>query len=253
MASVDRAVLLAAGRGTRLGTLTVNRPKPMVPLCGKPILERIIVGLRNAGLREFLIVIGYRGDAIREYFGDGSAWDLRIDYADQPVPNGTGAALACATEWSAARPEASVLASFGDIYTDPNHYPALIEDYESGPCAALVGINLLADPTAGAAVYREGDRILRVVEKPPPGTATGKWNMAGVSIYGPEVWEVLPTLRPSPRGEIEITDAISALIARSESGGRLVRAHEMRGFWSDIGTPEALQEAEQTCEAGDWA
>lgn len=253
MALVDRAVLLAAGRGTRLGALTADRPKPMVPLCGKPILERILAGLRNAGIGEFLIVIGYRGDAIRDYFGDGRAWNVRIDYAEQPVPNGTGAALARATGWAGNRPTAPVLASFGDIYTDPNHYPALIADYESAPCAALIGINLLPDPTAGAAVYREGDRIERVVEKPPPGTAAGKWNVAGVSIYGREVWEVLPALKPSPRGEIEITDAISTLITRSESGGRLVRSHEMRGFWSDIGTPDALREAEKICDAGGWA
>ena len=252
MTIIDRAILLAAGRGTRLGALTADRPKPMVPLCGKPILERIMLGLRGAGVTDFLFVIGYRGDAIRTYFGDGRPWDARIAYAEQPVPNGTGAALACASDWAAARPDSPVFASFGDIYTDPAHYPALRDDYLGSPCAALIGINPLPDPSAGAAVYRNGDRITRVVEKPPPGTATGQWNVAGVSIYGQEVWQVLPTLKPSPRGEIEITDAISTLIARSESGGRLVRAHEMRGFWSDIGTPAALEEAERICEAGGW-
>jgi NDP-sugar pyrophosphorylase family protein len=252
MTTVNRAILLAAGRGSRLGALTANRPKPMVPLCGKPILERILVGLRSAGVSEFLCVIGYRGEAIREYFGDGSAWGIRVDYVEQPVANGTGAALACASGWSAARPNDPVLVSFGDIYTDPAHYPGLCGDYIANPCAALIGINYVADPSAGAAVYRDGDVITRVVEKPPPGTAGSNWNIAGVSVYGPEVWEELPRLRPSPRGEIEITDAISRLIERGNSGGQPVRAFEMHGFWSDIGTPEALAEAEQTCRSGGW-
>jgi NDP-sugar pyrophosphorylase family protein len=224
----------------------------MVPLCGKPILERILSGLRDAGARDFLFVIGYRGDAIRAHFDDGSSWDVHIEYVEQAVPNGTGSALACASEWAARRPDEPVFVSYGDIYTDPNHYLTMRDDYSASPCAALIGINLLPDPSAGAAVYRDGDRVTRVVEKPPPGTAAGKWNVAGVSVYGPEIWNVLPRLTPSPRGEIELTDAISALISQSEGGGRPVRAHEMHGYWSDIGTPEALAEAERTCRAGGW-
>lgn len=253
MTTIDRAVLLAAGRGARLGALTADRPKPMVPLCGKPILERIVDGLRAAGVQDFLFVIGYRGNAIHTHFGDGHPWNVRIDYVEQAVPNGTGSALACAAAWAARRAYDPLFVSYGDIYTDPTHYHSLRGDFATSPCAALVGINLLPDPSAGAAVYRNGDRITRVVEKPPLGTAAGKWNAAGVSIYGPEIWEILPTLIPSTRREIELTDAISALISQNEKGGRPVRAHEMRGFWSDIGTPGALAEAEKQCEAGGWA
>ncbi len=248
MNTIDRAVLLAAGRGTRLGPLTADRPKPMVLIRGKPILERILLGLRAAGVSEFLFVVGYRGDAIRSYFREGSRWDVNIDYVEQPIPNGTGAALALATGWAKSAPESPVFVSYGDIFMDPAHYIALRDNYLASPCAAVIGINPLDDPTAGAAVYRTGDRIIRVVEKPPPGTAESSWNIAGVSVFRSEIWGVLADLRPSPRGEIELTDAISALITATESGGREVRAVEMRGFWSDIGTPEALAEAEKTCE-----
>jgi len=248
MPEIERAIILAAGRGTRLGVLTANRPKPMVPLCGKPILERITIGLHNTGVREFLFVIGYRGDAIREYFGDGRRWGVNIEYVDQPNPNGTGAALLLGKEWANRTPESPVFVSYGDIYTDPNHYSAIREEFFSATCAAVIGINPVDDPSAGAAVYRNGKRITRVVEKPPPGTSQSNWNIAGVSVYGPGIWDVLGGLQPSPRGEIELTDAISALIHKNESGGNEVRACELRGYWSDIGTPEALIEAESVCE-----
>jgi dTDP-glucose pyrophosphorylase len=235
---VERAVLLAAGRGTRLGALTADRPKPMVPVAGKPVLERILEAVREAGPRRFLLVVGYRREAIQEYFKDGSAWGVEIDYRVQEVPNGTGSALREATDWAEGAP---VLMSYGDILTDPAHYRALLDDFQAAPCGAVIGINPVDDPTAGAAVYRDGRKVTRVVEKPPPGTAESNWNVGGVNVFGPEVWPALARIQPSKRGEYELTDAISLLI--DEPCG--VRAVEMRGFWSDIGTPEMLAEAER--------
>jgi NDP-sugar pyrophosphorylase family protein len=235
---VSKAILLAAGRGTRLGTLTADRPKPMIPVAGAPVLEHILRGLKSCGIAEFVVVVGYRAEAIRSYFGDGSRLGVQIVYATQEIPNGTGAALAAATQ---AAGGAAVLSSYGDILTDPGHYRALLADYEASPCGGVVGINPVDDPTAGAAVYRDGNRITQVVEKPPPGTAHSHWNLAGVNIFGPAIWDVLARLQPSSRGEYELTDAIAGLIA----GGEEVRAVEVRGFWSDIGTPEALAEAEE--------
>ncbi|HXG23381.1 MAG TPA: sugar phosphate nucleotidyltransferase, partial [Chthonomonadales bacterium] len=248
--TVHRAVLLAAGRGTRLGTLTTDRPKPMIPVRGRPVLEYIVVGLRAAGICEFLLVVGYRAEAIQAHFGDGSPWGVKIDYAMQEVPTGTGAAMALARDFAGEEP---ILASYGDILTDYTHYRALLAEYAAAPCAAVIGINPVEDPSAGGAVYREGKRVVRVVEKPPPGflgtprvqvpgsTAGSYWNLAGVSVYSPDLWPVLANIPRSPRGEYELTDAIQGLIA----AGKEVRACEMTGFWSDVGTPEALAAAER--------
>lgn len=236
--AIDRAVLLAAGRGTRLGALTADRPKPMVPLLGKPVLEHILLRLASVGIREFVLVVGYKAEAIRAYFGAGARWDWRISYAVQPVPNGTGAALACARELAGQGP---ALVSFGDILTDVANYRGLVDDFTEAPCAAVVGINYVEDVSAGGAVTLDGRRIVRVVEKPPPGTTDSHWNLAGASVYSPEIWPAVAALKPSARGEYEITDAIGALIA----AGREVRASKFTGFWSDIGTPEALHEAEE--------
>ena len=89
---VKRAVILAAGRGTRLGAITADKPKPMVPIQGVPVLEHILVGLKGVGIQRFLLVIGYRGAVIREYFGDGSRWSMGIEYVEQQQLNGTGGA-----------------------------------------------------------------------------------------------------------------------------------------------------------------
>jgi dTDP-glucose pyrophosphorylase len=236
---VRRAVLLAAGRGTRLGARTLDCPKPMIPIDGKPVLEYILTGIHQAGIRAILLVIGYRAETIRSYFGDGSRWNVEIDYVVQEEPNGTGAALALAREFANEEP---ILASYGDILTDYAHYRALLAEYAAAPCDAVIGINPMEDPSAGGAVYREGKRIVHVVEKPPPGTAGSHWNLAGVSVYGPAIWPVLSHLPRSARGEFELTDAIEGLI----TAGKEVRACEMRGFWSDIGTPEAFAEAEKS-------
>jgi dTDP-glucose pyrophosphorylase len=241
--SLQRAVLLAAGRGKRLGTLTADRPKPMVPVCDKPVLEHILLGMRAAGLTDFLFVVGYRAEIVAAHFSDGARWNVRITYTYQEVPKGTGAALAHGRDFAGNAP---ILVSYADILTDPAHYREMAVDYASAPCAALIGINPVDDPAAGAAVYREGNRVVQVVEKPPPGTAQSAWNVAGVSVYSPSIWPALENLKPSPRGELELTDALSALIASGEE----VRAYEMRGFWSDVGTPEALAEAEQRTAIG---
>src|SRR5207237_10375740 len=86
----DKAVVLAAGRGTRMRELTTDLPKPMIDVRGKPVLQHIVEGLREAGVREFLIIVGYRADAVQNFFGDGSRYSIEIQYAKQAVEDGTG-------------------------------------------------------------------------------------------------------------------------------------------------------------------
>src|SRR5438046_7646389 len=90
MAQINKAVLLAAGRGTRMRELTAELPKPMIKVRGKPILLHIVEGLQAAGIKDFLIIVGYYGDAVRDYFDDGTCFGLQIRYATQVVQDGTG-------------------------------------------------------------------------------------------------------------------------------------------------------------------
>src|SRR5207302_463324 len=83
MTKIDKAVLLAAGRGTRMRELTADLPKPMMEVRGKPVLQHIVEGLRDAGVRRFLIIVGYRAEAVQNFFGDGSRYKIDIQYATQ--------------------------------------------------------------------------------------------------------------------------------------------------------------------------
>src|SRR5204862_2946180 len=87
---IEKAVILAAGRGTRMRELTAELPKPMIHVRGKPVLQHILEGLRDAGIDQLLLVVGYRADVVRDFFGDGSRYNIAIQYATQTVQDGTG-------------------------------------------------------------------------------------------------------------------------------------------------------------------
>ena len=103
-----------------------------------------------------------------------------------------------------------------------------------------------SNSVAGAAVYRDGDRITRLIEKPPRGTSTSKWNNAGVMILTPRIFPALRVLPRSERGEYELPQAVGALIDE----GRLVLGHELTGFWSDVGTVEEYNRVNALLESG---
>ena len=122
MAKVDKAVLLAAGRGTRMRELTADLPKPMIEVRGKPVLQHIVEGLRDAGVRRFLIIVGYRADAVQNFFGDGTCYKIDIQYATQITQDGTGRVVDLGRNF--VNDSAFVLA-YGDILVAPANYKRL--------------------------------------------------------------------------------------------------------------------------------
>src|SRR3954465_13042838 len=115
---MNKAVLLAAGRGTRMRDLTQELPKPMLEVRGKPVLQHIVEGLRDTGLTNLLIVVGWRAEVVRNYFGDGSKFDVRISYETQVVQDGTGRVVALAQEFAGSDP---FLLGYGDILVAPGN------------------------------------------------------------------------------------------------------------------------------------
>src|SRR2546430_3468225 len=124
MTRIRKAVLLAAGRGTRMRELTADLPKPMIKVRGKPILLHIIEGLQAAGIKNFLIIVGYQGDAVRDYFGDGTCLGLQIKYATQVVQDGTGRVVDMARDFVDQSP---FVLSYGDILVDTGNYKAIVD------------------------------------------------------------------------------------------------------------------------------
>lgn len=227
-----KALILAAGRGTRLGALTANCPKPMLSIHGVPMLERIMATIaREVGITEFVLVTGYRAAVIEDYFGDGTRWHWQVEYVHQDPPRGLGDAM---NHSAALLSDAPFMMTYGDIILDPANYARFVAEYQQHH-KPLVGLNWVADPCRGAAVYLAADgHITRIVEKPAPGTAAIHWNNAGLFIFSPVIFAYTARLQPSPRGELELPDAITAMIA----DGHSVCGLELTGLWRDVGTPE---------------
>jgi dTDP-glucose pyrophosphorylase len=230
--NIAKAVLLAAGRGTRMRELTEALPKPMLQVRGKPVLQHIIEGLRDAGLRDFLIVVGWRAEVVREFFGNGSQFGVRIQYTTQIVQDGTGKVVELAQEFAGRDP---FILSYGDILVAPQNYPRLcvaLADAE-----AVVSVKRNEDVSKGGAVFvNEKFELTDLREKPKPGEPTSPWYNAGIYAFRPGIFEYVAKLKPSPRGEYELTDAIRELAF----AGQKVQALELTGDWADVRDPEIL-------------
>ncbi|HET8550045.1 MAG TPA: nucleotidyltransferase family protein [Bryobacteraceae bacterium] len=228
-----KAVVLAAGRGTRMGTLTAGVPKPMLPVRGRPMLEHVLEALAAAGIDHFLIVVGYRREVIEEHFRRSRR---TIEYRVQDPIDGTGSAARLARGFAGNEP---FLLTFGDILVDPGAYLRCMDELLPSTVAVL-GVKDIDDPWRGAAVYADAHgRITRVVEKPAQGTSTTRWGSAGLYTMKPVVFEYLDRLEPSPRGEYELT-SIFELMLRDRLE---LRVAPVEGEWRDLGTPQELKAA----------
>jgi dTDP-glucose pyrophosphorylase len=230
---VKKAVILAAGRGTRMRELTDELPKPMIAVRGRPILEHIVTGLAANGVEEFLIVVGYREDVVRAHFGDGSDFGVRVSYITQEVQDGTGRVVLLAKEFAGESP---FILSYGDILVPPESY---------GPLTVLNGANSIMtikhseDVSKGGAVFiDDAFRVTGLIEKPGPDDPQSPWYNTGIYTFTQPIFDYAAALKKSPRGEYELTDAIKAMVGDD----LLVRAEELRGDWADVRDPEVLED-----------
>ena len=230
--NIKKAVLLAAGRGTRMRDLTEALPKPMLEVRGKPVLQHIVEGLRDIGLTSLLIVVGWRADVVKQFFGDGSNLGVKIDYETQTVQDGTGRVVALAQNFVGADP---FLLSYGDILIAPENYRR-IRDALAG-AEAVISVKRSDDVSQGGAVFlNDKFELTDLREKPRPGEPTSPWYNAGVYAFQRSIFDYIAKLEPSPRGEYELTDAIRNLAL----GGKKVQAIEIAGDWADVRDPEIL-------------
>ncbi|MCX7765953.1 MAG: nucleotidyltransferase family protein [Candidatus Sumerlaeia bacterium] len=230
-----KAVVLAAGKGAHLGELTKDRPKPMIEIGGKPILEYVLQGLKSAGINEVIIVIGYKGELIKKYFGNETPYGLRLQYQYQAVQDGTGSALNSARREIGKSP---FLLAYGDIITEAKNFIKLRQTFDGSKTAGLIGVTQLSDPTRGAAVYFDNNRqIYKIVEKPSLKTTRSKWTFAGLSVLTPVVFEYTERLVPSARGEFDLTQAFQLMIEANLH----LQAYILEGVWMDFSTPAEIQ------------
>ncbi len=226
-----RAVILAAGEGTRMRPLTENKPKVMLPLANKPMLEHTLLAARDAGITDILLIVGYRKESIIDYFGDGSRLGLNIEYVTQERQRGTGDAFGMA----AGHFDRCFVAMNGDITVSAAHLKKLACRKED----AVISVKQVANPTAYGVIETNGALVTRIVEKSPQ-PPTNMAN-AGVYLFNPSIFEAIEKTTLSPRGEIEVTDSLQTLIDSGKSVGYEVMGED----WMDIGRPWDLLTANE--------
>jgi dTDP-glucose pyrophosphorylase len=246
-----KAVILAAGKGTRMRRLTDALPKPMLRVSGKPILEHIIAGIAAAGVRDFFIVTGWRADVLENYFGDGAKLGTKISYGRQAVQDGTGKAPELAKKFVGASP---FLLTYGDILVRPETYLQMLRRFGEGDFSGVVTATRGEDVMKGGLMlFDDAFCLKRLVEKPSgeqlaqlrrdgwvkPNRAA--WYNAGIYIFPPSLFDFTAKLKKSPRGEYELTDAIGAMLA----AGHRLAGLEIQGRWVDVRDPEVLAELEK--------
>jgi len=234
--------------------LTNELPKPMLKVQGKPVLEHIVEGIISAGIRELFIVTGFRAEMIEQHFGDGSKWGVRIEFGRQAVQDGTGKAPELAKDFVGTSP---FLLTYGDILVKPETYQRMVRRYNEDYFSGVITVTGSGDVTKGGLVFFDEKFCLkRLVEKPSadqleelrrdgwlkPGEPA--WYNAGIYIFRPSLFEFTARLEKSPRGEYELTDAISALLAKHHR----IAGLEIQGRWVDVRDPEVLASLEMNNE-----
>lgn len=234
-----RAVILAAGKGTRMGALTKEIPKPMIPVNGKPVVEHVMRRMMAGGVTDFVLVTKYLAEKVEDYFGDGSRFGMRIEYVEQIDRYGTGAAFLSARELARGEP---VMMTYADVLTSTRTYSQAIRVFREKGGEGVITLNWVEDPcTGGAVVVDDAGKVTKVIEKPPRGEVPSNWNSAGILVFEPVVFDYLDRLVPSPRGEYELPDAVNAMLA----DGLSVYPSYLEGDWMDVGTVEAIAVAEK--------
>ncbi len=236
-----KAVILAGGEGTRLRPLTLSLPKPVVPVVDRPFLRHQLDLLATVGVREIVFCVAYRPERIQAVFGDGSAFGVKIHYAIEESPLGTGGALRNAVPFLDER----TLVLNGDVLTHVD-LPALLAHHEVTRASATIYLTPVANPAAYGLVETDEDaRVLRFVEKPDPTQITTDTINAGIYVLETRILELIP---PGVNHSIERA-FYPALLAR----GDRVTGHVHRGYWIDIGTPEMYLQVHRDILGGAFA
>ncbi len=230
-----KAIILAAGQGTRLRPVTLTMPKPLVPVANLPLIVYAITVLKNAGLSEIGIVINGLESPIRAQLNSGEALGVKLDYIVQDKQLGLAHAVSISRDFIGDEPFCMLLGD--NIFQDKME--TLIREFPTSSAEAAIALIEVSDPSRfGIAEIQDG-KITRVVEKPkdPPSNLA----ISGAYLFKPSIFEAISTIKPSWRNELEITDAIQALIA----GGREVHPYTLKGWWIDAGKPDAIVQANQ--------
>ena len=229
-----KAVILAAGEGSRMRPLTYTRPKVMLPIANRPIVEHLLIEVEQAGIREFILIVGYHDEQVRHYFGNGDKWGVSIDYCTQRKQLGTADALRMVEDLV----DGNFLMMNGDIIVNRKDIKSLADRTEN-----TLSVIEVEDTQGLGVIELEEGRVVHIYEKIAQ-TPSHLAN-AGLYLFTPDIFTAIAQTPESPRGEYEITDSLQLLI---EQGHHI--SHQRIGYWLDCSYPWDLLAANEALLAG---
>ncbi len=229
-----KGLILSGGKGTRLYPLTYTSAKQLIPVANKPILFRVIEAIRDAGIRDIGIVVGDTADEIHDAVGRGGQWGVDITFIPQDAPLGLAHAVKISGDFLG---DDRFVMFLGDNVIEGGISPLISEFAHSDWNSQIVLTRVEHPERYGVAELNENGRIKRLIEKPknPPSDLA----LVGIYMFDSAIMEAVNAIKPSWRGELEITDAIQWLIDK----GKAVHPYIHRGWWIDTGEPGAMLEA----------
>ena len=226
-----KAVVLVAGKGTRMEPLTSDCPKVMLQVANKPVIEHILDAAIEAGIEGFVLITGYLEEQIKAYFGDGSKWGVSIDYVQQKEQLGTANAIG----YAKGHVEGAFLVLNGDMLIGKQDLKTLVSRKEE----AVICVKEVENPSDFGVLETENGKVVRIIEKPknPPTNLAN----AGIYLFRDSIFDFIDKTRPSIRNEFEITDSIQMLI----DSGAPVGYNPLEDSWIDVGYPWDLLKANE--------
>lgn len=232
-----KAIILSAGEGSRMRPLTLTKPKTMLPVSGKPIIQYNIESLRDNGITDILLIVRYKEEIVRNYFGDGSDFGVNISYKTQKDFLGTANAISYGEDFI----DDSIIVLNGDIILDDEIIHEIIKKYNYLSPDTLMLLTEVEDPSAFGVVEIENGNIKNIVEKPKREEAPSNLVNAGIYIFNKDIFDKIRETEISERGEYEITDSVSLQIEDNKT----VIGHKTSKDWIDVGRPWELIEVNE--------
>lgn len=232
---MKKAALLAAGESTRMMPLTANMPKHLLPIAGKPLVFHTLEALRNAGIKETLMIVGYRGEDLKKGI-DSVDWSpMSISYVEQKERRGTAHAAGHAKEFAG---DDQLIVMNGDIMMGPDAFQGLIQHHKKGGFELTLTVFPIDDPSPYGVVAVTDGKATELIEKPSKDQLVSNLVNVGMYAAGPSLWESIENTKLSQRNEYEITDSITMLIKKGNVG-----AFSIPSWWLDVGKPWDLLKA----------
>ena len=233
-----KGYILAAGEGLRMRPLTSNIPKPLLSVAGKPFLEHNIGALKAAGIKDIILLIGWKANRIREHFGDGSEFGVRIEYVEQKERLGTAHAISMIRDMV----DSAFFCLYGDVVLTHGAVKGIVAHHRKVK-GSVMALTSVPDPRRYGCIRVRDGVVADITEKPE--VPEGNLVNAGAYVLEPAIFDAIAETKKSVRGEYEVTDSFRIMMARSH-----IYTHLLSGEWMDVARPWDLLEANRMLMEG---